>query len=350
MKKLKIAYVGFGKSTNRYHIPYVKNRENMVISRVYARTLGKNSDAQTELEETGTIFSTDITDIVADETIDLVVIVTPTTTHFKLAKQLLQAGKNVLVDKPAVETLSEMQELLQIAKANHLFFMPFQNRRFDSDYLTVQHILTTGYLGRVIDIEVHMDHFRPDDAVYQDNKMNGSFYSHGVHLVDQMIALFGKPEKVSYDIRATRNPESRLDDQFEVSLFYPNNLKATVQATELALVSYPKWVIQGTKGTYTKYNPDQQENDLKAGIMPCTHSFGEDAPQDFGKLIYLNQNGDRIEKFIPSIMGDYGRVYDNVYDVLVNGAEKFVTDEQMCHVIATLENGFKDNNENLLHN
>ncbi|GFH41057.1 oxidoreductase [Pseudolactococcus insecticola] len=340
MKKLNIAYVGFGKSTNRYHIPFVRTRDTFNISRVYVRSLGKNPIEQAALEATGTIFSTNIHDIINDATIDLVVVVTPATTHFDLARQLLTAGKNVLLDKPAVEKRSEMQELINIAKEKNLFFMPYQNRRFDSDYLTVKHILETGYLGRIIDVELHMDHYRPSDEIQNGRQIDGAFYGHGVHLVDQMIALFGVPDRVTYDIRATRNPASSLDDQFEVGLFYADNMKATVQATEMAMTSYPKWVIKGSRGSYIKYNMDQQENDLKAYILPGDSGFGKDAPQDFGKLVYLNQSGDRIEKYIPSITGDYGRVYDAVYDTLVNGAEKLVTDTQMLAVIATLENGF----------
>ena len=342
MKKLKIAYVGFGKSTNRYHIPYLKIRDNFEIARVVTPTLMKNPEAQLALEKTGTLFSTDIQDIIADKTIDLVVVVTPAQSHFTLAKQLLQAGKNVLLDKPAVEKLSEMQELVSLANAANLFFMPFQNRRFDSDFLTVKKVIETGYLGRVIDIQVHMDHFRADDTVVTGSDFNGAFYGHGVHLVDQMVSLFGSPAKVQYDIRSTRQPLSTVDDHFAVDLFYPNQLKASVHATESALVPYPKWLIQGTKGTFIKQDVDQQENDLKAGIMPGTTGFGEDSPQAYGLLIYLNQNGDRIEKYIPSEIGDYGRIYDAAYETLVNGADKLITDVQMLRVIDILESGFKN--------
>ena len=136
-KKLNIAYVGFGKSTNRYHIPYVKERENIVIKRVVNRTLGKRPE-QAELEATGTLFSTDVADIINDDLIDLVVIVTPAFAHYDYAKQLLLAGKNVLCDKPLVETLEQAKELVDIAKEKNIFFMPFQNRRFDSDFLTVK--------------------------------------------------------------------------------------------------------------------------------------------------------------------------------------------------------------------
>lgn len=342
MKKLKLAYVGFGKSTNRYHIPYVQIRDTFEIARIVTPTLMKNPQAQTALEAMGTVFSTDIQDILSDDHIDLVVVVTPPTTHFDLAKQLLTAGKNVLLDKPAVEKLEEMQELVTLAKENDCFFMPFQNRRFDSDFLTVKKVIENGYLGRIIDIQAHMDHYRPDETLVSGPAFKGAFYGHGVHLVDQMVALFGLPESVHYDIRSTRQPLSAVDDHFAVDLFYPEQLKASVHATESALVPYPKWHIQGTKGTYIKYGVDEQENDLKVGIMPGTAGFGADSPQAYGHLVYLNQNGDRIDKYIPSELGDYGRIYDAAYETLVNGADKLITDVQMLKVIEILEGGFKN--------
>ena len=77
-------------------------------------------------------------DIINDDSIDLVVIVTPAFAHYDYAKELLSAGKNVLCDKPLVETLEQAKELVALAKEKNLFFMPFQNRRFDSDFLTVK--------------------------------------------------------------------------------------------------------------------------------------------------------------------------------------------------------------------
>ncbi|MFC4653296.1 oxidoreductase [Lactococcus nasutitermitis] len=336
MRKLNIAYVGFGKSTNRYHIPYVKQRENFNIARIVTPHLGKRPE-EAELAASGTIFSTDIADIINDDTLDLVVVVTPAKFHYETAKQLLLAGKNVLCDKPLVETLEEAKELVKIAQEKNVFFMPFQNRRFDSDFLTVKKVIETGYLGDIIDITVNMDHFRPDDAG-QGTNFDGAWYGHGVHLVDQMIALFGKPEKVQYDIRATRD-ENAVDDYFSVNLLYPKH-RATVAASELVALPHAKWIVYGTRGTFIKQNVDQQENDLKVGIMPGTDGFGLDSPQDFGQLVYYNQNGDKIKKTIPTVAGDYGRVYDSVYETLVNTSDKLVSDEQILTVIESLENGF----------
>lgn len=336
-EKFNIAYVGFGKSTNRYHIPYVKTRENINISRIVNRTLGKRPE-EAILEATGTRFSTDINDLITDTTIDLVVVVTPAFAHYETVKQLLLGGKNVLCDKPLVETVAQAKELIDIAHERNLFFMPFQNRRFDSDFLTIKKVIETGYLGDLLDITVNMDHFRPKDSS-QGSNFDGAWYGHGVHLVDQMVSLFGKPEAVQYDIRATRD-ELGVDDYFSVNMIYPK-LRATVAATELAALPHPKWVLYGTRGTFVKKDVDQQENDLKVGIMPGTDGFGLDNPADFGELTYYNGNGDRIVKHIPTVSGDYGRVYDSAIACIKNGADKLVSDEQMLTVIEILENGFK---------
>ena len=333
---MNIAYVGFGKSTNRYHIPYVKLRENINIKRIVNRSL-HDSPEQIVLEATGTIFSTDINDIINDTEIDLVVVVTPPQAHYAIAKQLLLGGKNVLSDKPLVEKLDEAKELVGIAKAKNLFYMPFQNRRFDSDFLTVKKVIETGYLGDLIDITVNMDHYRPHDAKAGE-RLDGAWYGHGVHMVDQMISLFGKPESLQYDIRSTRDSLA-ADDYFSVNLMYPT-LRATVAATEIAALPHPKWIVYGTRGTFIKKDVDQQENDLKTGIMPGSNGFGLDNANDFGQLIYFNQNGDRIEKTIPSSIGDYGRIYDSAYETIINGADKLISDEQMLAVIEILENGF----------
>lgn len=337
MKKLNIAYVGFGKSTNRYHIPYIKTREHFNISRIVNRTLGKRPE-QAILESSGTVFSTDINDIINDETIDLVIVVTPGFAHYETSKKLLLGGKNVICDKPLVETLEQAKELIHIAQENNLFFMPFQNRRFDSDFLTVKKVLEAGYLGDLIDLTVTMDHYRPKNASSGEN-FDGAWYGHGVHMVDQVVSLFGKPETVQYDIRSTRDLNA-VDDYFSVNLLY-KNFRTTLQATELAAVNRPKWVLYGSKGTLIKENVDQQENDLKIGIYPGTEGFGADTAHDFAHLTYYNQNGDRIEKEIPTVAGDYGRVYDTAYESLVSGTNKLVSDTQILTVIEILENGFK---------
>lgn len=337
---LNIAYVGFGKSVNRYHLPYIKERlTEFQVKRIYARTLTKHQADQTFWLAQGTQFTNQMEDLLSDQSLDLVVIVTPPASHYDLAKQFLEHGHNVMIDKPMVSSVAQAQDLIATAKRQHAFLMPFQNRLFDSDFLTLQKVLATGYVGRPIDLTVHMDHYRPESVRPARNAQAGDWYDHGVHLLDQIVHLFGRPDKMHTDIRSVRQLGPYENDQFEAQLFYPDAFKATVAASEAAVLAHPKWVLYGTKGTYIKKNIDQQEYDLKAGIMPGEPGFGLDAPQDYGQVTYLNQNGDRIEKVIPSLAGDYGRVYDAVYATLVEGQPKLISDQEMLTVIELLEAG-----------
>ena len=86
---------------------------------------------------------------------------TPNETHYPLAKQALEAGKHVVVDKPFAATSAEARELMELAQEMGLVLAPFHNRRWDGDFLTVKKLLAGGKLGRLVSFESHFDRFRP---------------------------------------------------------------------------------------------------------------------------------------------------------------------------------------------
>lgn len=133
-------------------------------------------DKKMAIELPATAYTENIHTILQDEEIKLVSICTPPSTHYELAKICLENGKNVLVEKPFCETVEEAEEILQLAKENNLVAMPYQNRRFDSDYLTLAQVLDSGVMGEIIEAELHFDRFRPIDERPVGNKMDGEFY------------------------------------------------------------------------------------------------------------------------------------------------------------------------------
>ncbi|HJE15305.1 MAG TPA: oxidoreductase [Lapidilactobacillus dextrinicus] len=340
MTQLVIAFAGFGKSANRYHLPYLKNRSQIKVKMVYDHRFRHYHEQQDNLKASGVELTTDFTDILEDSDVQMIAITTPAATHYSLAKQALLHGKNILVEKPFCETAEQAEELLKLAKENGLIAMPFQNRRFDSDYLALKHVLEVGYVGEPLTIESHMDHFRPSEQFVNSDPINGQFYGLGIHTIDQIVALFGQPQRVFYDIRAQQN-QGTLDDYYETQLFYPK-LKAVVSSGPLVATPYPSFRLNGTKGSFVKYGIDQQENDLKAGIMPDQSDFGQDAPNAFGHLKYLNGNGDWIEKDLPTPVGDYGRVYDAMYAAIIEKKSKLVTDQELLIDMRILEAGVSE--------
>ena len=191
--------------------------------------------------------------------------------------------------------------------------------------------------GDIVEVESHFDYFRPEAPTQPGRPQDGAFYGLGVHTMDQIISLFGRPDHAAYDIRSLRNP-ANPDDTFEAQLFY-GNLKAIVKTSHLVKIDYPKFIVHGTRGSFIKYGIDQQETSLKANIMPGEPGFGAD--DSVGELVYVNEAGEMVREAVPLESGDYGRVYDALYDTLVNGQPNYVKETDVLTNMEILQRGFE---------
>ena len=327
--KINCAFVGFGKSATRYHLPYVlQRRDTFQVKTIFDIT--RHPDIEKEEAYQGIRFTSDLNDILLDDSITLVTLCTPPQTHFDYAKLCLEHGKNVIVEKPFTRTLAEAQSLFALAAEKGLTVTPYQNRRFDSCFLAVEKVISSGVLGNIVELESHFDYFRPDAPDAPADYTHGAFYGLGVHLVDQVVSLFGRPECVHYDIRSVRN-KSNPDDTFELQLYY-GDTKAIIKCSHLVMQPYPKFILHGEKGSFIKQNIDQQETCLKAGKLPGTSDFGQET--EYGALKYLDAQGEALTERVDAGNGDYGRVYDAVYATLCQGAPPYVS---VADVMTTME-------------
>lgn len=342
--KLTVGFIGFGKSVTRYHLPYLLIRDYVKVKSIF------NRKRKPELEETyrdySIYFTDQVNELLSDTEIQLISICTPPSTHYSYAKQCLEHGKHVLVEKPFCTTKEETEELLQLAEEKNLLIMPYQNRRFDSDFLAVKEVLAKGYLGELVEIESHFDYYRPDAPDAPGSYYDGSFFSLGVHTLDQIISLFGRPDFVTYDIRSVRNKKNP-DDTFEAQLFY-ENFKAIIKTSHLVKKPYPKFILHGTKGSFIKYGIDQQETNLKSGIMPGTDGFGADSHDAYGEIQYIDKEKQEQTILLPTPQGDYGKVYDHIYQTLFYGAEKLVSNAELLTTMEILTRGFEKKSPHII--
>ncbi|CAM7876623.1 protein YhhX [Enterobacter cloacae] len=332
---LHCAFVGFGKSTTRYHLPYVLNRKDRWhVAHIYRRRAKPEEQSP---QYSHIHFTSDLDDVLNDPQVKLVVVCTHADSHFDYAKRALEAGKNVLVEKPFTPTIAEAKALFALAKSKGLTVTPYQNRRFDSCFLTAKKAIESGRLGDIVEIESHFDYYRPVAETQPGLPQDGSFYGLGVHTMDQIISLFGRPDHVAYDIRSLRN-KANPDDTFEAQLFY-GDLKAIVKTSHLVKIDYPKFIVHGTKGSFIKYGIDQQETSLKANIMPGEPGFAAD--DSVGVLEYVNDEGVTVKETLKPETGDYGRVYDALFETLTNGTANYVKESDVLTNLEILERAFE---------
>ncbi|WP_407267829.1 Gfo/Idh/MocA family oxidoreductase [Radiobacillus sp. PE A8.2] len=332
---LTIAYIGNGKSTNRYHIPFASKNKHIRIKTIFSRS--NNSDWE-KLDNVS--YVNNINDVWDDSEIQLVVVSTSSESHYELALEALNHNKNVLVEKPFTETAAQARELFDLAKAKGLFIQCYQNRRFDSDFLTVQKVINSGVLGDIFEVEMHFDYYRPEtpENAHHFSRINSFLYGHGCHTVDQVLSYFGNPTKVDYDVRQLLG-NNRMNDYFDLDFYYEGNLKVSVKSSFFRLKERPSFVVYGKNGVFVKQTKDRQEEHLKLFYMPTNADFGIDLPEHYGVLTYTDEDGGYHEEKVVSEIGDYSSIYEGIYQTIIHGKEKIVKDEETIRQIEILEEG-----------
>ena len=334
---LTMGFIGNGKSTNRYQLPFVLTRKNIKVKTIYARNLNKHDWSRVA----GINYTDDLDSLLNDPEIQLISVCTRHDSHYEYARMVLEHGKNCLVEKPFMKNSAEAKEIFALAKEKGLLVQCYQNRRYDSDFLTVQKVIESGKLGNLLEVEMHYDYYRPEIPlnVHEYVGYNGYLYGHGCHTLDQVISYFGKPEKIHYDVRQLLG-SGRMNDYFDLDLYY-GTLKVSVKSSYFRVKERPSFVVYGDKGCFVKATIDRQEEHLKLFYMPGSPNFGIDRPEDYGTLSYYDDAGVFHEEKVISEVGDYGNVFDGLYESIIEGKEPRVKDEQTLLQMEILETGVK---------
>lgn len=327
---LTAAYIGFGVSAREYHIPYVENREDIRVKYVYRRREDIAQNAAYEPFYPEIIFTDDLDQVLGDPEVDLVTVCSPDAFHVPYAKQILNAGKHALIEKPFAPTAEEAREVFALALEKGLICMPNQNRRFDADIIAVREVLASGKLGELVKFESHYDYFR-ENGWYD---CFGTLYNLAVHTVDQVISLFGMPDRMHFDVRSIHHP-GMADDYYDLEFYY-GNCKATVNTSMCVLIDYPRFTVHGTRGSLT-LPPAVHNSGKKKTIGRHVISTAPAAEDRWGRLVYVDENGEKKEEKVPVGCAHYERIYDSLVEAIEHGAEKCIRDEEVVRVLEILE-------------
>jgi scyllo-inositol 2-dehydrogenase (NADP+) len=255
-------------------------------------------------------------ELLADDAICLVVVASPSTTHFEVARAALEAGKNVVVDKPFAGTVEEADRLIDLARSRNLFLSVYQNRRWDGDFLTVQSLIREGTLGQLFHYEAHFDRFRLDIRTgwrETGGRGSGIVYDLGAHLIDQAVHLFGLPQTVTADVFAQRRGAA-APDYFHLVLEF-GKMRTILHGATVVKAPGPHFALHGDKGSFVKYGMDPQEAALIAGKRPGDAGWGVDDPVLYGELTPAEGEKRKVE----TALGGYENYYKGVAEALLDG-------------------------------
>lgn len=319
MQLVKAGLCAFGMSGKVFHAPFLKEHPGFFLSGIVER----NKEESKEKYPDATIYRS-VEEMLEKADIELVLINTPVQTHFEYAKKALEAGKNIIVEKPFTVNVSEAEELVKLAADKGLFLSVYQNRRFDRDFLKVKEILASDKLGNIKEAEIRFDRFRTTPSGKQhkespDQVGSGSLHDLGAHLVDQAVQYFGYPEKLFADVFSMKGSEF-ANDYFEILLFYKNDLRVRLKSSVFTKEDHYAYKIHGDRGTFLHERTDNQENELVSGAIPV---YGKEWTQPLktpdGILNFLNENSETERMVTSSEAGNYMDYYQQIYEHIVFG-------------------------------
>lgn len=341
MCPINTALLSFGMSGQVFHSPFLKVHPGFHFYAVWERT--KNL-AQEKYPLVKTYRS--LEELLGDDKIELVIVNTPSGTHYEFAKKCMEAGKHVIVEKPFTATAMQGEELIQLAKQKNVLLSVYQNRRYDSDYKAVKKVVDENLLGEIVEAEFHYDRFS-EQLSYKVHKETpgpavGALYDLGSHLIDQALQLFGMPEAVFGDIRTVRSI-SKVDDYFELLLYY-KNLRVRLHCSYLVREPLPAYQLHGSKGSFIKHKTDVQEAALLKGKSPDAPDWGSE-PEHLKGLLHIEKDGKFIKEYLLSVKGNYIDYFEGMFQAIRNNKAVPVSAEDGLNVIRIIEAAFQSSRE-----
>jgi predicted dehydrogenase len=314
---IRTAVVGYGLSGSVFHAPLIAADGRYSLDIVATSDAGRQAAALERYPGVKTVPDGDAVLALAGD-LDVVVLGTPPATHYPLAKAALEAGLDVVVDKPFAVSSAEGQELIALAARLGRVLTVFQNRRWDGDFLTVRKLLAGDALGTVTRFESSFERWSPDivkawKAQATAAQGGGVLFDLGSHLIDQALLLFG-PATVAHAELQVRRPDEKVDDDVFVVLYHGSGVTSHLRMNMLCAQQGPRFRVLGSRAAFTKHGVDPQEPYIVAGGSPLDEEFGREAPEWAGVL-----GRDGHLDALPTERGAYPEFYRILADKLLDG-------------------------------
>lgn len=327
MPAIRTAVIGYGFAGRSFHAYLVGLTPGLELHGIASR----NPETQEKIRARGDCrVYTSFDAVLADSEVELVVLATPNDVHCEYSVRALEAGKNVVVDKPMCLNLAECDQMIAAMQKSGKLLSVFQNRRWDGDFLTVKQLMAEGKLGDVRWIEMAWQKFGPSGGWrgQSQEKGGGRFYDLGAHLVDQLLQFF--PERITgvYCRMQHDFPERDVESTATIIVHFESGRTGICDVSSLAALSKPRFLLHGTGGSFMKYEVDPQEEAMKKGDIDAAR---ED-PANYGRF-----SDGKTETVIPTLPGRWRSYYENVA-AAINGTEQpAVRVEEVRRAIAVFD-------------
>jgi len=311
---LRAGVIGYGLGGAAFHAPFIAATPGLQLSAIVTRDAERQRMAARAYP--GARIIDDVSQLWdASFGLDLVAISTPNRTHVPLAMSAIAAGMHVVVDKPIAPSSNEARSVADAAQRRGVHVIPFQNRRWDGDFLTLRRLVSDGAVGTPLRFESRFERWRPvPTGGWRErgapDEAGGLLFDLGSHLIDQALVLFG-PVRDVYAHRDRRRQGVEADDDTFVALTHASGVRSHLYMSAVAAQAAPRFRLLGHLGAFTKWGLDVQEDALRAGARPGGPDWGREPEERWGTL-----GIDGRTQRVPTERGDYGAFYAGVVQAI----------------------------------
>lgn len=342
MKK-KLVVIGYG-GMGGWHTRAAEKSDVVTLGGIY----DIKEERRKAAEDAGIFSYNSFEAVLADPTVDLVTIAVPNDEHERLTVAALEAGKNVINEKPVTLTSQSLKRMIDASERAGKLLTVHQNRRWDVDYLAMQKIVDSGEIGEILNVESRVQGSRgiPSDWRGEKKYGGGMLYDWGIHLLDQVLLLFGsrKVERLYCTFDHITNKE--VDDGFKLELYFEGGKEAHIEVGTYNFIAMPRFYLRCEKGTALISDWTQKTKVVRCkawnerDVLPVQTAAGLTktmAPRD-----EITTDSYEIER--PS--SDVHDFYRNVCAAIDGKEKQLVTHEQMMRDLLLIEAAFCSVEEN----
>lgn len=335
---LQFGIIGYGGMGGYHHRELIKETDKVKVSAAY----DVNPQKRKEAKEAGLATYETLDELLADDSIDAVLIATPNHVHKEIAIKALRSGKHVVCEKPVMMNTAELDDVLEVANETGKVFMVHQNRRWDPDFLVIRDLYDNHKIGDVFQIESRVQGANgiPGDWRHVKEHGGGMLLDWGVHLLDQLLFMIDSPVKrVAADLSFVLGND--VDDGFIAYITFENGVKSIVEVGTTNFIKLPRWYVKGLEGTALI-----QDWDLDGEIVKQTGEIDHHnlvpikAGQGFTKTMAPPSEEATTTYPIEKVAADFDGFYTNFYDVVKGTAEPIVKNSEVRTVLALIETIF----------
>lgn len=255
-RRLRLGIVGFGRIVELVHLPLLRKVPVYDVRGIYDMTPERR---QLAAKRGLPVFES--LEALLDQPLDAVLVATPPSSHYPIAREVLQRGLHAMIEKPVTQTAAEAERLLALEASAGTTVTVFHNRRFDPDFLLVRHALAEGMMGEILFVERRhhafgsgasfgVKSFRPqwrNESQYG----GGALLDWGVHLIDQLLRLeLGEYERiVSAGAASLRWQQGDVEDFAHGMFRLRNGIQMLFEVNFGSHASPPAWIVGGDRAT-----------------------------------------------------------------------------------------------------